>query len=175
MQGAWEAKPTLLIEQYNLKQDAPLANDADWTKIDARRRLCHRSRRRHRIQEFHRLSEHLNAIKLDVGRCKETATGRFLQSGNDLMETGFPLNMPAAAPTSFSYRRVNGAWSHNARRTRQHPHHAGHNRQARKERRGSAKRSRTHGLLADRTEERHLRRLQSVSRPGVLVVERPAA
>ncbi|MEJ7807754.1 MAG: hypothetical protein WKG03_17775, partial [Telluria sp.] len=117
MQGGGEAKPTLLIEQYNLQQDAPLANDSDWTKIDqAYGGFAVEIGDATEYKTFAAFQQHVNDANLDTKwDDAKKQLGVSYTSGADLMEAGFrPEYAGGGTDQLFPYRRVNGAWPYNA-------------------------------------------------------------
>lgn len=117
MQGGGEAKPTLLIEQYNLKQDTPLADGADWTKIDrAYGGFVIEVGDATEYKNFAAFQGHMNDAKMDVKWDDEKKQlDVSYRSGDDLMEAGFrPEYSGGGTDALFPFRRVNGAWPYNA-------------------------------------------------------------
>jgi hypothetical protein len=117
MQGGGGAKPTLLIEQYNLKQDAPLAENADWTKIDqAYGGFVIEVGDATEYKDFAAFQGHMNDAKLDTKWDEEKKQLNVSYTSNgDLMEAGFrPEYAGGGTDQLFPYRRVNGAWPYNA-------------------------------------------------------------
>nr|CAA9265798.1 hypothetical protein AVDCRST_MAG63-2671 [uncultured Armatimonadetes bacterium] len=116
MQGGGQAKPTLLIEQYNLKQDAPLADSADWTKIDrAYGGFAVEVGDATEYKDFAAFQQHLNAVKLDTNwHDEKKQLNVSYRSGGDLIEAGFrPEYSGGGTDQLFPHRRVNGAWPYN--------------------------------------------------------------
>ncbi|MBW3622267.1 MAG: hypothetical protein KY468_02530 [Armatimonadetes bacterium] len=116
MQGGGQAKATLLIEQYNLKQDAPLAEDADWTKIDrAYGGFAIEVGDATEYKDFTAFQQHLNAAQLETQWDEEKKQLNVsFRSGDDRFETGFrPEYSGGGTDQLFPYRRVNGAWPYN--------------------------------------------------------------
>lgn len=117
MQGGGEAKPALLIEQYILKQDAPLAGNADWTKIDqAYGGFAVEVGDATEYKDFAAFQGHMNDAKLDAKwNDEKKQLNVSYTSGVHLLEAGFrPEYSGGGTDGLFPYRRVNGAWPYNA-------------------------------------------------------------
>ncbi len=117
MQGGGQAKPTLLIEQYNLQRDTPLPVDADWNKIDqAYGGYAIELGDEAEYPDFRAFQRHIEGAKLEASwdAAKKELDVSY-HSGDDTLEAGYlPEYSSGGTDKLFSYRRVNGAWPYNA-------------------------------------------------------------
>ncbi len=117
MQGGGEAKPTLLIQSYNLQQNTPLNPDkTNWKSIDrAYGGFVIEAGDVTEYKSFAQFQDHIKNAQLDTQWQENVKTlDVTYKSGNDTMEVGylpeyagkFDSNIPT--DQLFAYRRVNG-------------------------------------------------------------------
>jgi hypothetical protein len=116
MQGGGEAKPSLLIEQYNYKSDTPLGENADLKKIDqAYGGFVIEVADATEFPTFAAFQQHMDTAKLDTQwDAAKIQLDISYKSGSDLVEAGFrPEYSSGNTDQLFPYRKVNGAWPYN--------------------------------------------------------------
>ncbi|HPD17120.1 MAG TPA: hypothetical protein PLE19_19425 [Planctomycetota bacterium] len=112
--GRGKFRAALVIDNYNLKGDAPLAEKADFAKVDrAWGGFVVEMTDATEFSGFRRFQSHIASAKLQTRDEPEQAIAHVkYASGKDTMELGVFTTYKEDEPLDqlFAYRRVNGAW-----------------------------------------------------------------